>query len=63
MSEVMQYGTKKFTKEVIGDFEGEEGSSTRSPRVPRVQGLKSYVDSRDIKLHYLMNKYNRFPTV
>lgn len=68
-SEVCEYGDKSIKSELVGDFEGVCGAKKTNIFDTLVNSFKSIVhkphhqatawDSRDIKLHYLYNKYMR----
>ena len=64
-SEVMKFGTYNFISEFIGDFQGTcEAKSTLSNFLRSLKKETSHkefsaVESRDIKMHYLYNKYLR----
>ncbi len=63
-SKVMQWGQLSIDAEVIGDFEGNLDNYTPTARIPRTKRyIDSSVDSRDIKLHYVLNKYNKNPSL
>ena len=65
-SHVMKFGTMDFTSEPIGNFQGVcDAKQTLSNFLRSVQKTEfttndfSAVESRDIKMHYLYNKYMR----
>eukprot|EP01017_Pseudomicrothorax_dubius_P029939 TRINITY_DN367_c0_g1_i2.p1 TRINITY_DN367_c0_g1~~TRINITY_DN367_c0_g1_i2.p1 ORF type:complete len:436 (-),score=137.44 TRINITY_DN367_c0_g1_i2:70-1377(-) len=66
-SHVMQWGDTTWTNEVVGNYQGNSDiNMTRSlrtsyPKRERPQGKA--VDSRDVKLHYLMKRHMRLNTL
>jgi len=60
-SHVMQYGDLSFTTEASADFVGNQHAKVESEDL--VNARKSIVDSRDIKLHYLINKHSNELTI
>jgi len=63
-SAVMQWGSLTFDSEVIGDFEGDLDNYTPTAKpIKQKRYIDSSVNSRDIKLHYVLNKYNKNPSL
>jgi legumain len=52
-SHVMQYGDQDFRKDMVSLYQGAHKPSTNNADLKK----RSMVDSRDIKLHYLINKH------
>jgi legumain len=59
-SHVMQYGDLTFTAETIGEFEGEKQSQHASSTL--YYESQHHWETRDVKLQYLMTKYQRVPS-
>jgi legumain len=66
LSHVMEWGDQSFSSEAAGDFTGNcvARSIADISKAKAKEEKRSYtsVDSRDIKLFYLQNKYNKNPT-